>query len=75
MCKAHVSGSLFYALKLAEVNPQPNLYTVQKPGFRVSNKFHFKQEAGDIRGAFQPDLVGKLSAPGQDQETQSHGTA
>lgn len=54
MCNAYVSGSLFHALKLAEVKPQPNFYTIQKLGFRVSNKIHFKQEAGDIRGAFQP---------------------
>lgn len=37
MCKAYTSGSLFGALKSAEVKSQPNLYTVQKPGFRVSN--------------------------------------
>lgn len=37
MCKAYISGSLFGALRLAKVKSQPNLYTVQKPGFRVSN--------------------------------------
>lgn len=37
MGKAYIRGSLFGTLKLAEVKSQPNLYTVQKPGFRVSN--------------------------------------
>lgn len=37
MCKAHISGSFFGALKLAEAKSQPNPDTVQKPGFRVCN--------------------------------------
>lgn len=37
MCKACIGGHLFGAIKLAEIKSQPNLSTVQKPGFRVSN--------------------------------------
>lgn len=37
ICKACISGSSFGALNSAEDKPQPNLYTVQKTGFRASN--------------------------------------